>query len=277
MTALWIRSGPVAALAVALAVAFTVSTSAAPLDPQTCEQLQLKLDGLRSAGVEADMALGPVQAKSTLPAERLSRIGAFIETEEQLNFRCGLAKQRIVLPTTIEGGEEEVPSPIDAAAESAPGALPLPQRAPRAAKEAAASKAGPATKARAPGAKVPAEGTKRRPVATKAERQGCCLRPCSEAGGNRGRGAQGRQKEDRQEIRRRLPSAGQVAGAGGDGCAHGQAIGRSTGVGDRSRHGVDHASTRPARPAAIRCAPPPAAGARPQRGMEWQPFCWWYT
>ena len=45
----------------------------------------------------------------------------------------------------------------------------MPQRAPRAAKEAAASKAGPATKARAPGAKVPAEGTKRRPVATKAK------------------------------------------------------------------------------------------------------------
>lgn len=179
MTALWILSGPVAALAVALAVAFTVSTSAAPLDPQTCEQLQLKLDGLRGAGVEADMALGPVQAKSTLPAERLSRIGAFIETEEQLNFRCGLAKQRIVLPTTIEGGEEEVPSPIDAAAESAPGALPLPQRAPRAAKEAAASKAGPATKARAPGAKVPAEGTKRRPVATKAKDRAAASGPAA--------------------------------------------------------------------------------------------------
>lgn len=169
MTARWFRLEPVAALAFALAVAFPISTSAAPLDPQTCEQLQLKLDGLRSAGVEADMALGPVQAKATLAAERLSRIGAFIETEEQLNFRCGLAKQRIVLPTTIEGGEEELPGPSDAAAESAPGALPLPQRAPRAAKEAAASKAGPATKARAPGAKAPVEGAKRRPPVAKAK------------------------------------------------------------------------------------------------------------
>jgi hypothetical protein len=173
----WILAGPVAALALGFSVAVPISADAAPLDPQACEQLQLKLDGLRRDGVEADMALGAAQAKSTLPAERLSRIGVFIETEEQLNFRCGLAKHRISLPTTIEGGEEELPGPTETTVEGGPGASPLPQRAPRAAKEAGASKGSPAGKApsaggKAPaaaGAKSPAEGAKRRPSVAKAK------------------------------------------------------------------------------------------------------------
>ena len=163
----WILAGPVAALALGFTVAIPISAQAAPLDPQACEQLQLKLDGLRRDGVEADMALGAAQAKSTLPAERLSRIGVFIETEEQLNFRCGLAKHRISLPTTIEGGEEELPGPTETTVEGGPGASPLPQRAPRAAKEAGASKGSPAGKAPSAGGKAPADAAKRRPAVAK--------------------------------------------------------------------------------------------------------------
>ena len=76
------------------------------------------------------MALGTAAARTSLPIERFNRIGVFIETEEQLNFRCGLAKQHIVLPTTVEGGEEEVPGPGEVKVEGTSKTITLPQRAP---------------------------------------------------------------------------------------------------------------------------------------------------
>jgi hypothetical protein len=113
-----------------MASAMSIPALGAPLDHQACEELQLRLDGLRRDGVEADMALGPAVARTSLPIERFNRIGAFIEIEEQLNFRCGLAKQHIVLPTTVEGGEEEVPGPGDVKVEGTAKIIPLPQKAP---------------------------------------------------------------------------------------------------------------------------------------------------
>ncbi len=159
-------------LAVALACGFTSMVAdpahAAPLDPQACEQLQLKLDDLRKFGVETDMALGAEAARTTLPAERFNRIGVYIETDEQLNFRCGLAKQRIVLPTTIEGGEEEIPAPGEKSAAGSPGAPPVPQRAPRPTTDAAATlTVVPKTPAAA--SKAPDAAPKRRPAAAKAK------------------------------------------------------------------------------------------------------------
>jgi hypothetical protein len=121
---------PAVALACALAFAHPVPVLSAPLSQQACEELQLRLDGLRRDGVEVDMALGPAAARTSLPIERFNRIGAFIETEEQLNFRCGLAKQHIVLPTTVEGGEEELPGPGEVKVEGTSKTITLPQRAP---------------------------------------------------------------------------------------------------------------------------------------------------
>lgn len=121
---------PAVALACGLAFANSVPALGAPLDQQACEELQVRLDGLRRDGVEADMALGPAAARTSLPIERFNRIGAFIETEEQLNFRCGLAKQHIVLPTTVEGGEEELPGPGEVKVEGTSRTITLPQRAP---------------------------------------------------------------------------------------------------------------------------------------------------
>lgn len=155
-----------AAQVCAFALMITVPAHAAPLDPQACEQLQLKLDDLRKFGVETDMALGVEAARATLPIERFNRIGVFIETEEQLNFRCGLAKQHIVLPTTVEGGEEEIPAPGETSAEGSPGAPPLPQRAPRATRDAAA-KVTVVPKTPAAGAKKPDAAPKHRPAKAK--------------------------------------------------------------------------------------------------------------
>lgn len=131
----------------------------APLDAPACEQLQSRLDHLRSEGAAADMARGPDWARANLSPDRLQRIGALLEVEEQLNFRCGLAKARITLPTIVEGGEEEIPGPGEASVDGTPKTVVLPQKAPSGAKRpAAAAAAGgtpiPAPKAAAPGTPV---------------------------------------------------------------------------------------------------------------------------
>lgn len=130
--------------------------AAAPLDGETCKNLQAQLDTLRSEGATADMARGPEWARANLPLERLQRIGTYIEVEERLNFRCGLA--RITLPTTIEGGEEELPGPGEATIEGTSGSIALPQRAPGrpAAAAAAVTTVPKGAASKAPAAKAPA-------------------------------------------------------------------------------------------------------------------------
>jgi hypothetical protein len=154
----------------ALVLAFPLggisTASAVPLDAPACEQLQTQLDTLRNEGAAADMARGPEWARANLPLARLQRIETLLEVEEQLNFRCGLAKSRITLPTTIEGGEEEVPAPGEATVEGSAGGVALPQRAPAAQKRpaAAATITVPKTPAsNAPATKAPAT----RPTAPK--------------------------------------------------------------------------------------------------------------
>jgi len=177
MRSIGILSYPAMALVCGLLSVMAAPALAAPLDQQACAELQLRLDGLRRDGVEADMALGPAVARTSLPIERFNRIGAFIETEEQLNFRCGLAKNQIVLPTTIEGGEEEVPGPGDVKVEGTSKTISLPQRAPvdrrppRAAATSAAlplPEAKPARKAPQPAA-APAKAVPKKKRPTKAD------------------------------------------------------------------------------------------------------------
>jgi len=149
--------GAAAAALLTFALAGIEPATGAPLDAPACEQLNARLDTLRSEGVAADMARGPEWARANLPPDRLQRIGALIEIEEQLNFRCGLAKARIVLPTTIEGGEEEIPTPGEASGEGAPKTVVLPQKAPPVPKRPAAASAAAtaAPKAPAPKAQAP--------------------------------------------------------------------------------------------------------------------------
>lgn len=129
------RLGAAAVVMTGLAAMSAATVTGAPLEGPACEQLQVKMDALRKSGVEADMVLGPAWAKANLGPGRLQLIAEFLEIDEQLNFRCGLAKQHIVLPTTIEGGEEEIPTPGEAPKEATvqggpSGTLPLPQKSP---------------------------------------------------------------------------------------------------------------------------------------------------
>ncbi len=145
------------AVVLTLVGAGIVPATAAPLNGLACEQLQSRLDILRSEGAAADMARGPEWARANLPPDRLQRIGTLLDTEEQLNFRCG--KARINLPTTIEGGEEEIPAPGEVSAEGAPKSIVLPQKAPappkRPAAAAAAAAGVPKAAPKAPAPKAP--------------------------------------------------------------------------------------------------------------------------
>lgn len=129
------------AAALTLVGAGIVPATSAQLDAPACEQLQARLDTLRGEGAAADMARGPEWARANLPPDRLQRIGALLEVEEQLNFRCGFAKARINLPTTIEGGEEEIPGPGETPTEGKK--VVLPQKAPPAPKRPAVAATGP--------------------------------------------------------------------------------------------------------------------------------------
>jgi hypothetical protein len=163
------RSGLGAKLALVLAFPLGgISPAAAvPLDAPACEQLQTQLDTLRNEGAAADMARGPEWARANLPLARLQRIETLLEVEEQLNFRCGLAKSRITLPTTIEGGEEEIPAPGEATVEGSAGGVALPQRAPAAQKRPAAA-AATVTVPKAPAPKAPvAKAPATKPAAAK--------------------------------------------------------------------------------------------------------------
>lgn len=139
--------------------------AAVPLDPEACTHLQGQLDTLRNEGATADMARGPDWARANLPLERLQRIGTLLQVEEQLNFRCGLA--RITLPTTIEGGEEEIPGAGEATIQGTGSSIALPQRPPgRPAAAAAATTVPKAAAPKAPAAKAPASkpAAKKEPV-----------------------------------------------------------------------------------------------------------------
>jgi hypothetical protein len=147
------------------------SAAAVPLDAPTCEQLQVRLDTLRSEGAAADMARGPEWASANLSPERLQRIGALIEAEEQLNFRCGLAKARITLPTTVEGGEEEVPGPGEAVIEGTSRMIMLPLKAPPAPdRPAAAAVPDTASPTVAPPRRKPDQGSSPRKAPAKKQR-----------------------------------------------------------------------------------------------------------
>jgi hypothetical protein len=81
---------------------------AAPLGKEECDKLQAEQTELTAAGVRAQFDRGPEWGKANLPPDQLQVVQRFLALEEQLSFRCGLAKLRVNLPQTEEGGEQEV-------------------------------------------------------------------------------------------------------------------------------------------------------------------------
>jgi hypothetical protein len=81
---------------------------AASLGKDECDKLQAEQTELTAAGVRAQFDRGAEWGKANLPPDQLQRVQRFIAVEEQLSFRCGLAKLRASLPVAEEGGEQEL-------------------------------------------------------------------------------------------------------------------------------------------------------------------------
>jgi hypothetical protein len=73
------------------------------LDKRTCKTLKVELAGMLAVGVKDDMERGAAWAKANLSPEKLQKIRRLIEVEEQLEFRCGLTRQRVVAVSPAEG------------------------------------------------------------------------------------------------------------------------------------------------------------------------------
>ena len=96
-----------AALALSLgAVAGVVL--AEPLAKEECDKLQAEQTALTTAGVREQLGRGAEWGKANLSPAQLKSVERFILLEEQLSFRCGLAKLRASLPVGEEGGEQEL-------------------------------------------------------------------------------------------------------------------------------------------------------------------------
>jgi hypothetical protein len=96
-----------AALALSLgAVAGVVL--AEPLAKEECDKLQMEQTALTASGVREHLGRGPEWGKANLSPAQLKSVERYIALEEQLSFRCGLAKLRASLPVGEEGGEQEL-------------------------------------------------------------------------------------------------------------------------------------------------------------------------
>lgn len=73
------------------------------LDKRTCQTLKVELAGMLALGVKDDMERGAAWAKANLSPEKLQKVRRLIEVEEQLEFRCGLTRQRVVAVAPAEG------------------------------------------------------------------------------------------------------------------------------------------------------------------------------
>lgn len=113
----------VACLAAAFLVAGGSGASATPLSRETCQSLEREHATLEAAGMPEILKKGPEWGKSNLVPARLKEVERFIVLEEQLLFRCGLAKVRAKPSADSVDGDQ-------AAAAEGQQAPPLPRRKP---------------------------------------------------------------------------------------------------------------------------------------------------
>ena len=81
---------------------------AEPLAKEECDKLQAEQTALTAAGVREQLGRGAEWGKANLSPAQLKSVERYIVLEEQLSFRCGLAKLRASLPIGEDGGEQEL-------------------------------------------------------------------------------------------------------------------------------------------------------------------------
>ena len=126
---------------IALAAVLTVSgpALAEPLGKEACEGLVAEQQVLIAAGVKDDFAKGADWGKANLKSVRLAEVSRYLDVEEQLSFRCGLAKVRYSLPPDEETpGVAPAPVPKTEQPKTPPKAKPAPKAKAKAKDKAAA-------------------------------------------------------------------------------------------------------------------------------------------
>lgn len=98
------------------------SLSADPLDKPACDRLQAEKQTLVVLGVDKEFGRGPEWAKANLAQSELNLLKRYIDLDEQLKFRCGLAMVTLQIPDEPEDG------PDDDSAPDGNAAVPLPER-----------------------------------------------------------------------------------------------------------------------------------------------------
>lgn len=81
---------------------------AAPLDEVVCKDLDARLKQLELDGVKDDLAKGPEFAKANVTMARLAVIKDYIETKEQVAFRC----PSLIVVSVPELAEPEAKHPL---------------------------------------------------------------------------------------------------------------------------------------------------------------------
>lgn len=128
---------------------------AEPLATEACDALKPEHAALEAAGLPATIKKGAAWGKANLSAAKLKEVERYIGLEEQMLFRCGLARLR-VLPGAEgeETGDPDKPTDKPATENAAPAAAvaPVPQPKPKAkpktvVKEPVAKEAAPAAEA----------------------------------------------------------------------------------------------------------------------------------
>lgn len=139
---------------------------AEPLPKEECDKLKTEQASLEKGGVKDVLLKGPAWARANPGSAMLKDIERYITLEEQLNFRCGLARARLTLPFAEE---DRVPAEPDEAAKA--DDAPPPAAKPKPKPKAKAEPAPPAEKsaaAPAPAPTPPKPKPKPKPAETKA-------------------------------------------------------------------------------------------------------------
>jgi hypothetical protein len=155
-----------AAALLAVSLSMGLGRSAAePLPKEECDKLKAEQADLTAAGVRDQLGRGADWGKANLNADQMRRVARYIALEEQLSFRCGLAKLRASLPVAEEGGEQELDEngqPIPPKKKDGAGEANVKPKAKAPAKAASRSEAGteasPGPRPRPKAAKAPSDG-----------------------------------------------------------------------------------------------------------------------
>ncbi len=84
------------AWALVILAAGSTGAGATRLDKSACNDLKTELAGVVASGARDDMERGPEWAKANLAPAKLADVRRLIELEQQLEFRCGIQRSRIV-------------------------------------------------------------------------------------------------------------------------------------------------------------------------------------